>query len=313
MTKGAVETRHCLVSTSANKIMKKKYTIAIGKSYWPFWKRYNLWFKKMGHKTILLDLFNPDWAERLTKIKDKVDAYLWHADTNEENYRKIHDRIFFIEKFLKKPVFPDMNMYYTYNDKIKQYEIFKHLKLPFIPTYIAFSREKALQILNKVKKYPVVMKDPYGASGCEVELVKNKQALKKIINKKFPLEYSGEKVQLYLQDFIPNMSGDLRIITVGNKIAAAYWRKNKNDWRHNIYQGAEHDFENIPKHALDFCLKISKQQKFHWMSYDLFILPNKKIKLIEWSCNFGSKAPMKHGIDIRKIILEYIINYLDKN
>ena len=73
-----------------------------------------------------------------------------------------------------------------------------------------------------------------------------------------------------------------------------------------------HRFENIPKKALDFCVKISKQQKFHWMSYDILVLPNGQLKLIEWSCNFGVKGPRDHGIDVRQMQMEYLVDYLKK-
>jgi ribosomal protein S6--L-glutamate ligase len=297
------------MKTSTKKSKNKQLTIAVGQALFPAWQEYTRHLRKLGVTIIVLDLFNPGWADRLNKVKDKVDAYLWHADTWDEDYRKIHDRIYFIEKFIKKPVFPNMNMYYSYNDKLKQYEIFKHLKLPIIPTSIAFFEEKAIAIASKLS-YPVVVKDSYGAVGEGVIKVNSKRELKKKINNIFskPKDQNIKKY-LYLQEFIPNMDRDLRVITIGNKIASAYWRIG-HGWKHNISGGASPDFNSIPKSALDFCLKISKEQKFHWMSYDLFVLPSGKLKLIEWSCNFGVKGPLLNHINIRKMQMEYLVNIL---
>ncbi len=289
---------------------KKQLTIAIGKAWFPAWKDYNRHLKKMGVKTILLDLWNPGWAERLEKVKDKIDAYLWHSDTWEENYRHIHDRVFYIERFIKKPVFPDLNMYYSYNDKMKQYEIFKAQKLPLIKTAVAIDKNVALASAERIK-YPAVIKDSYGAVGNGVYKIENKTELKKIIEQIFSSTgYKEIKNYLYVQEFIPNMKRDLRVITIGNKVACVYWRVGKS-WKHNVCQGATLDFKNIPKQALDFCVKISKENKFHWMSYDLFVMPSGKIKLIEWSCNFGVKGPREHGIDVRKMQMKYLTRYLN--
>lgn len=293
----------------------KNLTIAVGQAWFRAWKDYNEHLKKMGVKTIVIDLWSPGWAERLEKVKDKVDAYLWHSDTWEENYRRIHDRIFYIENFIKKPVFPDLNMYYSYNDKIKQYEIFKAQKLPMIDTYVAIEKNNTLKLAEKIK-CPVIIKDAYSAGGDGVYKINNKTELKKIIEQIFSPEgfgkkigYGGIKDYLYVQKFIPNMKRDLRITTIGNKVACAYWRVGT-EWKHNMCKGAKLDFKDIPKQAKDFCVKISRENKFHWMSYDLFILPNGKIKLIEWSCNFGVKGPRDQGVDVREMQMKYLVDYL---
>ncbi|MFA5317946.1 MAG: hypothetical protein WC323_00510 [Patescibacteria group bacterium] len=296
----------------------KNLTIAVGQAWFRAWKDYNGHLKKMGVRTVVVDLWNPGWAQRLEKIKGKVDAYLWHSDTWEENYRRIHDRIFYIANFIKKPVFPDLNMYYSYNDKIKQYEIFKAKKLPMIETYMAIEEGRALGLAEEIK-YPIIIKDAYSAGGDGVYKIENKAEFKKTVKQIFSpsgfgkkVGYGGIKNYLYAQKFIPNMKRDLRIITIGGKCACAYWRVGT-EWKHNICKGAKLDFNGVPKRAIDFCVKISKENKFHWMSYDLFILPNGKIKLIEWSCNFGVKGPREQGVDVREMQMEYLVKLLTSN
>lgn len=290
------------------KLLKNKPIVGVGKAWFPAWMAYKQSFEQAGAKTVALDLFNPGWAGRLKKVNGKIDFYIWHSDTWGENYRKIHDRIYFIEKILKKPVFPDLNQYYTYNDKIKQKEVFDYLNIPQLPTFVAQDKEKALQIINKIT-YPAVIKDAYSACGEAVFKINSKAEAKKIIDKIFSRGYKGIKNYLYIQKFIPGLKGDLRIITLGNKIATAYWRKSEKDWRHNICQGAKADFENIPTKAKDFCLKISKKMNFHWMAYDLIIVKN-KIYLLEWSCNFGLNAPKAKGINVRAMMADYMLkNY----
>lgn len=283
-------------------------TVGVGQAWFPAWKNYKKSLEKRGVKTITLDLYHPGWAKRLMAVDKKINFYLWHSDTWEENYRRIHDRVYFIEKILKKPIFPDLNQYYSFNDKIKQKEIFDYLKIPQIPTFIAQERGLALMILKKIS-WPIIIKDAYSAAGTGVFKIDNEDETKKIIEKIFHGGYCGIKNHFYAQKFIPNLKKDLRIITIGDQIGAAYWRQSKNDWRHNICCGAEAIFKNIPQKAEKFCLEISKKMGFHWLAYDLMV-KNDKIKIIEWTCNFGCQGPEKQGIDLRDKMVEYALkNY----
>lgn len=283
-------------------------TVGLGQAWFPAWKQYQKNLKKRRVKVITLDLYSPGWAKRVSAIDKKIDFYIWHSDTWDENCRQIQDRIFFIEKILKKPVFPNLNQYYSFNDKIKQKEIFDYLKLPQIPTYVANEKNQALKIINQIK-YPTVIKDAYSAAGEGLFKINSKAQARKITNKIFKNGYQNIKNYLYIQKFIPDLEKDLRIITIGNKVATAYWRQSPNDWKHNISQGASADFNHIPQSAKKFCLDLSKKMNFHWMAYDLIIIKN-KIKILEWTCNFGCKAPKERGLDIRDQIIEYTIrNY----
>lgn len=283
-------------------------TVGLGQSWFPAWKNYKKSLEKRKVKVILIDFFNPGWANRLKKIDKKIDFYIWHSDTWEDNYRQIHDRIYFIEKILKKPIFPDLNQYYSFNDKIKQKELFDYFKLPQIPTYIYKNKHQALKKIDELN-YPIIIKDAYSAAGDGIFKINSKKEAKKIANKTFKKGYEETETYIYLQNFIPNLKKDLRVITVGSEVATAYWRQSNTDWKHNISKGAEASFDNIPKIAEKFCINISKKMKFHWMAYDLIIVDN-SIKLIEWTCNFGCKAPRENNIDIRDKLIEYIIkNY----
>lgn len=283
-------------------------TVGLGQAWFPAWKNYKQEFEKRGKKVVTLDLYNPGWAERLKRVDKNIDFYFWHSDTWEENYRRIHDRVYFIEHILKKPVFPDMNQYFSYNDKIKQKEIFDFLGLPQIKTIVAQDKENALRIINEMS-YPAVIKDAYSACGESIWKVDSLKQCKEMVEKIFDKGYEGVQGYLYIQEFIPGLDGDLRIITIGSRIATAYWRKSARGWRHNICQGAKAEFINIPKKAQDLCLRISKKMKFHWMSYDIILIKNQP-KILEWSCNFGCNAPRAHGLNIRGMMADHALkNY----
>lgn len=279
--------------------------LAIGQAYNGQHKLYKKYAKELGINAFLFDIDTPNWLNVLDK---KPDAFLWHADSKEENYRIIHDRVYFIEKYLKKPVFPDMNMYFAYGDKAKQAEIFQYHKIPTPKTFIAVKKEQALNFANKTK-YPFILKDPYGYGGHHVFKIENKKQAKEYIDKIFSTglttKYSTVKNLFYAQEFLP-VDKDLRVITVGPKVYCAYWRKSDYDWKHNIGQGGSAHFDNIPKSALNLCEKFSQKMKFHWMSYDIFVLPKNDIRVVEFSCNFGVAGATQGGYNVRKEQIKYI-------
>jgi len=285
--------------------------LGIAQAYNGEHRHYRAAAKKLGMRAFLFDIDTPNWVKNFKK----ADAYLWHADTKEEHYRVIHDRIYFIESILKKPVFPDMNMYYAYNDKIKQNDIFNLYGVPTAKTYVAREKQKALDIVNKIK-YPFILKDAHGYGGFHVHKIDNKKQARDMIEKIFSptgLKHHLAVMKDYFlaQEFVP-VEKDLRVIVIGDKVACAYWRRAERDWRHNIGLGAQGFFHDIPKRALNFCLKFNKKMKFHWMAYDVFVLKNDRLLMSEFSCNFGIKAPTAAGFNIRKAQVEYIYKYLSR-
>ncbi len=278
-------------------------------------RKYRKFSKMMSLDAFLFDIDSAKWLDNL---KD-ADAYLWHADSKEHNYRTIHDRIYFIENILKKPVFPDMNMYFAYGDKVKEADIFKYHNIPTPKTHITYKKERALNLIERIK-YPFILKDAHGYGGLHVKKIDNKKEAKEVIDKIFSVRglrqgnkkaISIKKGYFFAQEFMP-IEKDLRVIIIGNEVTCAYWRYNQEGWKNNVSKGARVSFDNIPSRALDVCLGLHKKMGFHWMSYDVFI-SNKGVSLMnEFSCNFGIKAPQEAGYEIRKMQVEYIKNYLNK-
>jgi len=287
-------------------------TIAIAKAYNGIHRDFNYHLKQLGVKTFYFNIDNPDWLKVIDK---KADAYLWLADQKEERYREIHDRIYFIEHILQRPIFPDMQMYFAEGDKIKQWQIYQQLGISTPKTYITQYEQRALKIIDKIK-YPFVLKDPYGYGGLHVFKIENKTMAKKYVKKIFSMGlktyYSTCKDIFYAQEFIAT-DRDLRVITIGSKVFCAYWRISKeNNWKHNLEQGATVNFSNIPSQALKLCESISKKMKFHWMGYDLLVTKKGNIKMIEHSCCVRVKGATQGGYDVRQAQMKYIKKLLSK-
>jgi glutathione synthase/RimK-type ligase-like ATP-grasp enzyme len=279
--------------------------VAIAKAYNGLHLKYQKYFKSQNIKTVLFDIDCPDWIE--VEKKHNPDFYFWYADQKEHEYSKILDKVLFIENIFQKKIFPSSKMYFFHGDKTKQYQLFKSLGLPHIPTNIFFKKELAQKFIDQTK-YPFILKDPYGYNGLHLFQIKNKKEaqikLNKIFDKGLLTGCSLCKDIFYTQKFI-TIEKDLRVITLGNKAISAYWRTSDH-WKHNVHLGGQISFDDIPQKALDQCLGVSKKMKFDWMAYDL-IIKNDKIYFIELACNFGTKGADMANINVRQKQVDYII------
>lgn len=281
--------------------------IAIAKAFNGVHKKIAGELKKIGVKTVFFNIDKPDWWQEVKKINKSVDGYFWNADDKGRYYYQIVERIYLLEQLTKKPISPNTAQYSFYNNKINQLNFLKFHNLPYPQTFVTHSKNRALEFVQKTK-YPFVLKDAHSASALGVFLIKNKKqarlAIKKIFSTAGFYDIFGH---FYAQKFIAEIDRDLRIIIIGNKIAAAYWRINKKDWRHNLgISGTALDNKKIPKAALDLALKITVLGKFHWMAYDIIFNKKNKPLILEFSCNFGVKGAERFGVDVRKLQAKYI-------
>jgi len=280
--------------------------IAIGQAYNGIHKIFKKHLTALGADAFYFNIDHMNWFE----VEDKdPDAYIWLADNKEERYRIIHDRVYFIENIFKKPIFPDMRMYFSEGDKVKQNQIFQCLNIPTAKTYIAAEKDKAVKIIHKIK-YPFVLKDPYGYGGIHVFKIKNRQEAGEFVDKIFGagLKTGCSLCQniFYGQEFLP-VEKDLRVITIGPKVFCAYWRiGQEGNWKHNLEQGARVSFDNVPISAVKMCQDFSRKMRFHWMGYDLFVLRDGSVKMMEYSSTARVKGAEAWGYDVRREQMKYV-------
>ena len=285
--------------------MNKK-TIALIDS--PYNEKYQKIIKNQGHNSILFDAYNEDnWIANMKKMEKKADVYYWQSGDRGHYYREwILDKVYFIEKYSAKKIFPDYNQYFTFNDKTKQHYLFQKYDIPTPKTFYTKDKSKALDFIKKTS-YPFVLKDPHSASGYGVYLLKNKKEAAEMIEKIFsPEGFNSLYSQFYAQKFIPDLEKSLRVITIGNKVYCAYYRINPDDWKINLGPKTSISDKNIPKQALKLAESISKKLNYHWMAYDILEY-KKKYYVIEYSCNFGVTGAEALGYDPLGELIKYTL------
>ena len=177
---------------------------------------------------------------------------------------------------LRKEVFP--RSYYRYlGNKIKQTELFTLLDIPHPRTQIYYGKNRKQKILKDFT-YPFVAKIPVGSSqGRGVFLVTMDHELDRYLHHAAPA---------YIQEYL-SFNRDLRIVVIGGQVVHAYWRiGKKDDFRHNVSQGASISFEDIPDEALDFAVFVATRCGFDEVGLDICRVKG-KFYVLEANMVFG--------------------------
>ena len=143
---------------------------------------------------------------------------------------------------------------------------------------------------------PVISKGSSGACGFDVRKFDTRHEVMDFVEAVFSAEgvrtsfaAVRQKNYVYLQEFIP-ARGDLRIVTVGDQVALAYWRVNEKGWKFNINSGGRIEKEAVPSAASEVALKVARCLGMHWCACDLLMKDDTPL-LTECSATFGIVPP----------------------
>jgi RimK family alpha-L-glutamate ligase len=278
-------------------------------------------FEKLGDETILLDFKKIDWFEQVKKTKPQLIIWrAWHRPDDRDDARI---KIQLIEKLLKISIFPNWDMYSSYDNKIMQHTLLKEFGFPIPKTWIFRDKRDAIDF-SKTAKFPLVSKCSEGACGDNVNLIEDKEMLRDHIEKAFSEEgiktyfpWIRQRGYVYFQEYIKS-DKDLRIIVIGDKVELAFWRENKNSWKHNIAGGGNINPENIPEEAKKIALELTKKLNFHWCALDIILKENSPL-ILEFSSIFGFSRTGHYekyfgspNADILKKQVKYLQNLFSK-
>jgi hypothetical protein len=142
----------------------------------------------------------------IANLAEGWSALLWHW-SNYDNRAQLFARqlIASVEEMGLK-VFPSVASCWHYDDKVGQKYLLEAIGAPLIPTHIFYDRESALHWIDQTT-FPKVWKLRGGSGSQNVQLVKTRQAARKIVNRsfgsgwKFPRLYAlKERIWHYRRD-----------------------------------------------------------------------------------------------------------------
>lgn len=198
---------------------------------------------------------------------------------------------------LKKRIFPNINTFHLGHNKV---EMTRALLATF-PSNVPYTRimgknELSIEIIEEEFGYPCVAKEIKNSMGQGVFLIENREGLKRYIEK---------NDVLYIQEKLP-IDRDLRVVYVGNRVVAAYWRIGREgSFHNNVAKGGSYSFENIPIGAVDLVDKVAKELGINHAGFDVVVVDN-KYYILEFNVLFGNEGLKALDIDVEKIIFDYI-------
>ena len=196
------------------------------------WLRYQRYLEHNDIPYEFFDIFKSDWIEKAFNF----DVIVWRTDSDPATQRDAETKIYFIENHLKKLCYPTYREIWSYEDKVRQYYLFKINNIPTVETFITHEKDEAIEFIEKAK-FPIVSKIATGSGSLGVELIKDKRAAKKFISKVFApgrntcWTYLKQKNYVYFQEYIPDALYDLRVTIVGNIFTGFYRMRPQNDFR----------------------------------------------------------------------------------
>jgi len=168
----------------------------------------------------------------------------------------------FLHKEAYMPISPES--FSIVHDKLATHLVLQENNMPMPGTYFASSSEAAKKLLRSLN-YPIILKFPKGTQGKGVMFADSFASANTILDALVSL-----KQPFIIQEFIATAGEDIRVIVIGNEIAAAMKRKSVDgDIRSNIHQGGYGEKLKLDSKTTAVCLKAAKILKADICAIDL--------------------------------------------
>lgn len=132
----------------------------------------------------VVDIVSDDWIEHLRNCS--CNAFLCRPTSRRMVYKQMFDeRIFFLEKEMKKNVYPSYREIMLYeNKRVLLYWLRIH-DIPHPPTHIFYDRDEALSFIKEGPRFPLYFKTNLGSGGGGIRVIKHKRVARRLINRVF--------------------------------------------------------------------------------------------------------------------------------
>lgn len=135
------------------------------------WNSYVLACEELNVDYEVVDILSPDWMDNIKRVD--VDGFLGRPPCELQELKNIYDeRLFFIHEYLKKPIYPNFNSLYIYENKRNMAAFLEYFGIPHAKTRVFIDKSEAISYLKEMQ-YPIVLKANIGWGGMAVDIVRS--------------------------------------------------------------------------------------------------------------------------------------------
>jgi ribosomal protein S6--L-glutamate ligase len=194
-------------------------------------------------------------------------------------------------------IFPSISTYHIGHDKVQMTRAFGAVAPAYTPqTAILPSSKRSVEQVFDEFNFPFVAKEVRSSMGQGVHLIEQRADF---------LPYAANTPVLYVQEYLP-IRRDLRIVWVGDKIVASYWREAaEGRFHNNVSQGGRVSFGHVPEAATGLVEQVARSLGIDHAGFDVADVDGHYF-LLEFNVRFGTQALNTHGIRTGPAILEYL-------
>jgi ribosomal protein S6--L-glutamate ligase len=197
----------------------------------------------------------------------------------------------------KKKIFPSISSFHLGHDKVEMTRVFQAVYPENTPvTQILAHTDTAVEQVMESFCFPFVAKEVRNSMGQGVFLIKSRTEF---------LDYARRNAVLYVQEHLP-ISRDLRLVLVGEKVVAGYWRKAApGQFHNNVSCGGAVCFEDIPEGAVRLVESFAGKTGINHAGFDVAEV-NGHFYFLEFNIRFGTRALIDRGIQVSQWIRSYL-------
>ncbi|MFR6541227.1 MAG: hypothetical protein ACLUPL_01435 [Butyricimonas virosa] len=263
---------------------------------------------------VMVSIRSADWMGNIKNVIDDVDGFIASPPCSYQEFKTIYDeRLFFIDQFFKKPIYPNFRSCYIYESKRNMAAFLEFYNIPHAKTKV-FTKKSIAKDYLKRAVYPLVIKANIGAGGKAVDIVSSYCKARRIVNKSFgfykglfctgnkpslskfgiPIKISGsgQRHFLIIQDF-HKIKWEWRILKIGN----SYFGHQK------LLKGNKASGSGLvgwvmpPDEVLYLAKDICEKGGFDVMDVDIFETIDGKFLVNELQAQFGSYLDYQMMVD----------------
>ncbi|MFT5032695.1 MAG: ribosomal protein S6--L-glutamate ligase [Bacteroidia bacterium] len=198
---------------------------------------------------------------------------------------------------LKARIFPSEASYRLGHNKVEMTRAFELVAPHNTPdTWILANTPSNAERLWQDMITPFVAKLPKASQGDGVWLIDSRQEW---------LDYVALGDTLYVQEYLP-IDRDIRIIVIGDKVLAAYWRQQAaRGFYNNVAKGGLADHSPVPQAAIALALELAQSLDVNHAGFDIAMVGDRPF-VLEFNRLFGNQGISGGDASIRDAIFDYL-------